>query len=55
VKEGDDDMSDNMMDEMLDAIRPELETNHEDPPTLEVQFFLTSLELQKSCCTNTQQ
>jgi hypothetical protein len=29
-------MRDDRMDEMLDAIRLELETNPEDPPTLEV-------------------
>jgi hypothetical protein len=27
---------DDRMDMMLDVIRPELETNHEDPPTPEV-------------------
>jgi hypothetical protein len=27
------------MDEMLDAIRPDLETNCEEPPTLEMQKF----------------
>jgi hypothetical protein len=44
VVEDDDDMSgDDMMDEMFDAIRPELETNHEDPPTLEVQKFFDML------------
>jgi hypothetical protein len=31
------------MDEMLDAIRPELETNREDPPTPEVQKFFDML------------
>jgi hypothetical protein len=40
VAEDEDDMSgDDRMDKMLDAIRPELETNHEDPPTTEVQKF----------------
>jgi hypothetical protein len=34
---------DDRMDEMLDAIRPELETNCEDPPTLEVQKFFGML------------
>jgi hypothetical protein len=46
---------DDRMDEMLDAIWPELEINHEDPPTLEVQKFLTCLELKKSHCMNTRQ
>jgi hypothetical protein len=37
VAEDEDDSSgDDRMDEMLDAIRPELETNCEDPPTPEV-------------------
>jgi hypothetical protein len=31
------------MDEMLDAIRPELETNYEDPPIPEVQKFFDML------------
>jgi hypothetical protein len=53
VKEKDDRRGDNRMDEMLDVIQPELETNLEDSPTLEMQFFLTSLELQKSRCMNT--
>jgi hypothetical protein len=39
VVEEEDDRGDNMMDEMLDAIRPELETNSKDPPTPEVQKF----------------
>jgi hypothetical protein len=34
---------DDRMDEMLDAIRPELETNREDPPTPEVQKFFEML------------
>jgi hypothetical protein len=42
------------MDEMFDAIQPELKTNREDPPTPEVQkFFLTCLELQKNYFMNT--
>jgi hypothetical protein len=36
VEDEDDKSSDDRMDEILDAIRPELEINHEDPPTLEV-------------------
>jgi hypothetical protein len=40
---------------MLDAIQLELETNCEDPPTPEVQKFLTCLKLQKSRCMNTRQ
>jgi hypothetical protein len=39
VEEEDDRSGDNRMDEMLDAIRPKLETNPEDPPTPEVQIF----------------
>jgi hypothetical protein len=37
AEEEDDRSGDDRMDEMLDAIRLELETNFEDPPTLEVQ------------------
>jgi hypothetical protein len=33
AKEEEDRRGDDRMDEMLDAIRPELEINHEDPPT----------------------
>jgi hypothetical protein len=36
TEEEDNRSSDDRMDEMLDAIRPELETNLEDPPTPEV-------------------
>jgi hypothetical protein len=39
AEEEDDRSGDDMMDDMLDAIRLELETNSEDPPTLEVQKF----------------
>jgi hypothetical protein len=40
VAEDEDNRSgDDRMDEMLDVIRPELETNHEDPSTPEVQKF----------------
>jgi hypothetical protein len=39
VVEEDDRRGDNRMDEILDAIRPKLETNPEDPPTPEVQKF----------------
>jgi hypothetical protein len=53
VEDEDDRSGDDRMDEMLDAIRSELETNHEDPPTLKVQIFLTCLKLQKSYCMNT--
>jgi hypothetical protein len=35
--------SDDRMDEMFDAIRLELETNFDDPPTLEVQKFFDML------------
>jgi hypothetical protein len=44
VAEDEDDKSgDDRMDEMLDAIQPELETNHEDPPIPEVQKFFDML------------
>jgi hypothetical protein len=43
VEEEDDRTGDNRMDEMLDAIRPELETNPEDPPTVDVQKFFDIL------------
>jgi hypothetical protein len=44
VAEDDDDKSgDDRMDEMLDAIQSELETNREDPPTPEVQKFFDML------------
>jgi hypothetical protein len=36
VEDEDDRSGDDRMDEMLDAIWPELETNREDPPTPEV-------------------
>jgi hypothetical protein len=39
VEDEDDRSGDNRMDKMLDAIRLELETNCEDPPTPEVQKF----------------
>jgi hypothetical protein len=42
-EEEDDRSGDNRMDEMLDAIRLELETNYEDPPTPEVQKFFDML------------
>jgi hypothetical protein len=41
--EEDDRSGDDRMDEMLDAIRPELETNSEDHPTLKVQKFFDML------------
>jgi hypothetical protein len=43
VEDEDDRSGDDRMDEMLDAIRPELETIREDPPTLEVQKFFDML------------
>jgi hypothetical protein len=43
AKEEDDRSSDDRMDKMLDAIWPKLETNPEDPPTLEVQKFFNML------------
>jgi hypothetical protein len=57
VAEEEDDRSVNdRMDEMLAAIRPELETNHEDLLHRRCKFFfLTCLELQKSHCMNTRQ
>jgi hypothetical protein len=44
VEDEDDRSGDNRMDEILDAIRPELETNREDPPTPEVQKFFDVLK-----------
>jgi hypothetical protein len=43
AEEEDDRRGDNRMDEMLDAIRPELETNPKDPPTPEVHKFFGHL------------
>jgi hypothetical protein len=43
VEEEDDRSGDDRMDQMLDAIRLELETNSEDPPTPEVQKFFDML------------
>jgi hypothetical protein len=43
VEEDDDRRCDDRMDEMFDAIQPELETNHEDPPTPKVQKFFDIL------------
>jgi hypothetical protein len=45
AEEEDDRSSDDRMAEMLDAIRLELETNSEDPPTLEVQKFFNMLRV----------
>jgi hypothetical protein len=45
AKDEDDRSGDDRMDEMLDAIRPELETNHEDPSTVEVQKFFDMLRV----------
>jgi hypothetical protein len=47
IEDEDDRSSDDRMDEMLDAIRPELETNREDPPTPEVQIFFDMLKTSK--------
>jgi hypothetical protein len=55
VEEEDDMRGDDRMDEMLNAIRLEFETNCENPPTPEVQKNLTSFGLQKSYCMNTRQ
>jgi hypothetical protein len=55
AKEEEDRSGDDRIDEMLDAIRPELETNSEDPPTPRCKSFSTCLELQKSHCMNTRQ
>jgi hypothetical protein len=44
VEDEDDRSGGDRMDEMLDAIRPKLETNPEDPPTPEVQEFLDMLK-----------
>jgi hypothetical protein len=43
VEEEDNGRGDDRMDEMLDAIRPELEPNPEDPPTPKVQKFFDIL------------
>jgi hypothetical protein len=43
AKDEDDRSGDDRMDEMLDAIRLELEINHEDLPTPEVQKFFDML------------
>jgi hypothetical protein len=43
TEEEDDRRGDDRMDEMFDAIQPELETNSEDPPTPEVQKFFDML------------
>jgi hypothetical protein len=49
-----DDMTDeDRMDEMLNSICLEFEADFEDPHTLEVQKFLSSLKLQKRQCTST--
>jgi hypothetical protein len=53
VAEDYDSTSDSRMNVMLDAIRSEFGTNPKDPPTTEVQIFLTFLEFQKSHCINT--
>jgi hypothetical protein len=39
VEDEDDRSGDDRMDEVLDDIRPKLETNREDPSILEVQKF----------------
>jgi hypothetical protein len=44
VEDEDDRSGDDRMDDMLDAIWPKLETNHEDPPTSEVQKFFDMLK-----------
>jgi hypothetical protein len=43
VVEDNDSTSDDRMDEMFDAMRPEFQTNPEDPLTSEVQKFLDIL------------
>jgi hypothetical protein len=47
MKEEDDGRGDYRMDEPLDAIRSELETNSEDPPTPLVQTFFNILRASK--------
>jgi hypothetical protein len=47
IAKEDDRTGDDRMDEMLNAIRPELETNPEVPPTLEVQKFFNILRASK--------
>jgi hypothetical protein len=43
AEEEDDRSGDDRMDEMLDAIWSKLETNHEDPPILDMQKFFNML------------
>jgi hypothetical protein len=43
------------MDEILNVICPEFGADFEDPPTLEVQKFFSSLKLQKRQCTSIRQ
>jgi hypothetical protein len=45
VEDEDNRSGDDRMDEMLDAIRPELETNRDDPPTPRCKSFLTYLKI----------
>jgi hypothetical protein len=45
VEDEDDRSGDDRMDEILDAMRPELEINREDPPTPEVQKFFDMLKV----------
>jgi hypothetical protein len=45
AQDEDDRSGDDRMDEMLDAIRSELETNREDPSTVEVQKFFDMLRV----------
>jgi hypothetical protein len=45
AQDEDDRSGDDRMDEMLDAIRPELESNREDPSTVEVQKFFDMLRV----------
>jgi hypothetical protein len=47
AEEEDDRSSDDRMDEMLDVIRSELETNSENSPALEVQKFFEMLRASK--------
>jgi hypothetical protein len=53
AKEEDDRRGDDGMDEIFDAIRSELETNSEDPPTPEVQKFFDMLRASEGRCMNT--
>jgi hypothetical protein len=45
AEEEEDRSSDDRMNKMFDVIRSKLETNSKDPPTIDVQKFLTCFKL----------